>query len=341
VRLEAETSDRVARIAAELDAVVAERDRLLRERASARPVETEEPSAGDGVEVVTVAPAGRQRTRDDADDAEEDETPSPPPRPLEIAGTGPIVVVLDVESGWERVVLEEHRIAVLPPADDLAAQLREIEPARVVANLAAPGIVDTLIALRGAGYAGRVWGCLANPAGDRALALGMVEVASAPLDPDLVLSSLGPFGGRGTRVVTAGADVDVLMSLRQALTRGGMSVSMAWDGKQAWDLLGVVRPEVTVVDLALPRRDGYAIAAAAHGETSGVTVIVRAKEDPAPPFAAVLNDPSQVGRAVPLAQLLAAQLKRSESPAPKAAPQKMRVQGGGGHTVVRSAAGRS
>jgi hypothetical protein len=32
------------------------------------------------------------------------------------------------------------------------------------------------------------------------------------------------------------------MSLRQALSRGGMSVSMAWDGKQAADLLGVVRP---------------------------------------------------------------------------------------------------
>jgi hypothetical protein len=330
VRLEAETSERVTRIAAELETVVAERDRLR----DARSADMDEPSASDGVEVVTVAPAGRQRDRDVA---EEDETPVAPSRPLELVGTGPIVVVLDVEPAWERIALDDHRIAVLPPTDDLASQLQEIAPERVVANLAAPGVVDSLIALRGNGYTGRVWGCLANPSVDRALALGMVEIASAPLDPDVVLTSLGAFGGRGTRVVTAGADVDVLMSLRQALTRGGMSVSMAWDGKQAWDLLGVVRPEVTVVDLALPRRDGYGIAAAAHSETSGITVIVRAAEDPAPSFAAVLNDPVQVGRAVPLAQLVATQLKRSESPAPKPAPPKMRVQGGGGHTVVRAA----
>src|SRR5207253_7778470 len=75
-------------------------------------------------------------------------------------------------------------------------------------------------------------------------------------DPDAILEALGPHAGRGIRVVTAGADVDALMSLRQALARRGMSVSMAWDGKQASELVGGVRPEVMVVDLDLPRREG-------------------------------------------------------------------------------------
>src|SRR5206468_11150 len=75
-------------------------------------------------------------------------------------------------------------------------------------------------------------------------------------DPDDVVETLERYAVRGTRVVTAGADVDALMSLRQALARKGLSVSMAWDAKQAADLLQVVRPEVVVGDLALPRRDG-------------------------------------------------------------------------------------
>ena len=72
---------------------------------------------------------------------------------------------------------------------------------------------------------------------------GVVSPANGPLSREEMLSIL------------------MLMSLRQALARLGASVSMAWDGKQAADLLAVVQPEVVVVDLGLTRRDGYLIAA--------------------------------------------------------------------------------
>src|SRR5207244_3821140 len=72
-----------------------------------------------------------------------------------------------------------------------------------------------------------------------------------------ILPVLGGYATRGTRVVTAGADGDVLMSLRHALTRQGLSVSMAWDAKQAVDLFDAVRPELVVLDLELPPRNGY------------------------------------------------------------------------------------
>jgi DNA-binding response OmpR family regulator len=73
-----------------------------------------------------------------------------------------------------------------------------------------------------------------------------------------VLATIRGRGTRGTRVLTAGADADALISLRQALAREGMSVSMAWDGKQAADLLDMIRPEIVVVELDLPPRAGYA-----------------------------------------------------------------------------------
>src|SRR5438477_2931508 len=78
------------------------------------------------------------------------------------------------------------------------------------------------------------------------------------------------------------------MSLRQALARRGISVSMAWDAKQAADLLLIVRPEVVVVDLALPRRDGYAIVGRlANVEPAPSTLIVQGADDMAAGFAAV------------------------------------------------------
>src|SRR5207249_8597336 len=108
-----------------------------------------------------------------------------------------------------------------------------------------------------AGYGARFWGCLADPGADRALMLGMIEAVGSPIDPDEVVATLARYAVRGTRVVTAGAEVDALMSLRQALARGGLSVSMAWDAKQAADPLPVVRPGEGVVGRARPRRGRY------------------------------------------------------------------------------------
>src|SRR6185436_11665808 len=173
----------------------------------------------------------------------------------------PLVAVLDVDDTWSNVIVPGHHVTVIAPADDIADHLTAVVPARIVVNVAAPGALEALAGLRATGATTRIWGCLADVPADRALALGMIELAARPVDPDAVVETLGRYAVRGTRVVTAGADVDALMSLRQALARRGLSVSMAWDAKQAGDLLHVVRPEVVVVDLGLPRRDGYGIVA--------------------------------------------------------------------------------
>src|SRR2546428_13492673 len=129
-------------------------------------------------------------------------------------------------------------------------------------------------ALRAAGVSGRFWGCLAAPASDKALPLGMIEPTTRPLDPDAVLHVLGGYAPRGTRIVTAGADGDTLMSLRHALTRQGLSVSMAWDAKQAVDLFEAVRPEVVVLDLELPPRHGYELVVRLAGSSPGPSAVL-------------------------------------------------------------------
>jgi len=118
------------------------------------------------------------------------------------------------------------------------------------------------------------------------------------------------------------------MSLRQALARRGISVSMAWDAKQAADLLVVVRPEVVVVDLGLPRRDGYGIVARLGTiEPAPTALIVPSPEEPAIGFAAVLADSAHTGRLLSRDQLLAGTLERSEAPPAERRHQRVRVAG--------------
>ena len=295
--------------AAELERLRAERDRLAAVREAAPPPPpAAPPPAREPVRVVTVTPPAPTRPR-----VRQAETGRRP------------VVVLDVEGGWSEQAAGGHHVEVMAPADDLAEQLSELSPARIVVNLLAPGALGALAAARAAGCGARFWGCLANPGADRALMLGMVEATGSPLDPDDVAETLERYAVRGTRVVTAGADVDALMSLRQALARKGLSVSMAWDAKQAADLLQVVRPEVVVVDLALPRRDGYGIVARlAALDPPPSAILVPGPDDAPAAFAAVLADPVYSGGALRLGQLLGAVLTRSEAP-PVERRHKIRV----------------
>ncbi len=90
--------------------------------------------------------------------------------------------------------------------------------------------LHALVMLRAAGSKARFWGCIADAAADRVLALGMIEPAMKPLDPDAIVEILGRYAARGTRVVTAGADVDGLMSLRQALAPQSQQIAARLEG---------------------------------------------------------------------------------------------------------------
>jgi len=152
------------------------------------------------------------------------------------------------------------------------------------------------------------------------MVLGMVEPAARPLDPDAVLQSLRGKVSRGTRVLTAGADADALISLRQALARDGMSVSMAWDGKQAAELLEMIKPAVLVIEIDLPPRAGAGIVAQLAGcDPIPLAVLISGAEDAAVGFAAALANRQLASRFVPLRRALAQLLGREKKPA---APSK-------------------
>src|SRR5262249_31928343 len=227
------------------------------------------------------------------------------PASLRARPEGPTVVVLDVDDTWANVTLKGHSVVVLNAEAGDAEQMAALAPERAVGNLAAPGALATVTALRAAGCRSRFWGCIGARGTKRALPLGMVEPGARPLEAEAVLAALGALASRGTRVVTTGGDVDALMSLRQAIARQGMSVSMAWDAKQAADLLVMVKPQVVVIDLESPR-EGYSVVAAlsAADPIPHALLIPGSSGDGAAGFLPVLSDPHHAERFAPLDRIL-------------------------------------
>ena len=332
--LRAEREAETAALTARVDSVAAERDRL-RTALAAVQVERDqfaaETAAGDAaharleealvrdaaardVAPVKEEPAEEEPAEEDASEplTVEIRVERPPPEVLApapasvgVAAGVRRIVVLDEGGAWASAARSGEEVIVVSPKD-AAARIAQLAPARMLVNLAAPGVMEALCALRAAGSTTRFTGCLLLPGADRALPLGTIEPVVRPLEPDTVLAALHGLATRGTRVLTTGTSAEALISLRQALTREGMSVSMAWDGKQATDLLGMARPEVVVVELSLPPRAGYRfVAQLAACNPVPHAVLVPGDDDPAAGFAAALSHPMHMGWMLPLARVLA------------------------------------
>ncbi|MCW5888955.1 MAG: GAF domain-containing protein [bacterium] len=345
----------LSRLVAERDRLALEHDRLLAERealesklaaaeADVSPLEIPAPEAEGDDDVAAdadgeddVAAAIPMPEPGALDDAEPDDAVIAIAVTDAVAQTPKVepgktaVVVLDVQEAWADATLAEHQVIVLPPDGGAGEHIAAVEPERVIVNLAAPGALQAMMALRAAGCSARFWGCIADPRAGHGLALGPVEPAVAPLDPDAVIETLGLYAGQGGRVVTTGADVDALMSLRQALSRRRVSVSMAWDGKQAAELLSVVKPLAVVVDLDLPRRDGYSVIAALGAiEPIPYAVVVGGSDDAPAALRAQLTDGTNARRLIPLAQIVSDLLARIETTPVVERKQKVRVIQGTG-----------
>lgn len=224
---------------------------------------------------------------------------SPPPTTPDAASSPPVrtrvhrdhlpVAILDTDASWGDAASAGMEVRVLPPTPDAVPAITGCGPTHVVANLLLPGVFDTLMALRAAGCTLPVHGCLARPGQDDAVMLGAFEISKAPLDVDDILERLGHLAARGMRVLAAGANVNAFISLREGLARAGYSVAIAWDAKQAVDVIGIVRPQATIIDLGLPPGGGAPLVVKlAVQDPPPPTVLIPDGRDPAPLFARAL-----------------------------------------------------
>jgi CheY-like chemotaxis protein len=68
-------------------------------------------------------------------------------------------------------------------------------------------------------------------------------------------------GGSGRRILVADDNRDSAESLGMLLELAGHRVRLAYDGQEALDVAGEFLPEVLLLDIGLPRMDGYQVAA--------------------------------------------------------------------------------
>src|SRR6266481_4883443 len=157
----------VATLRGEVQTLAAERDRLRGALAELQAEPDRDPLAA-SVEAED-APAAAELTPIESPPAPAaPPTPAAPPRPR-VHGARRLVVVLDVDPVWEGAVIDGTEVTVVKPGSDVFARFVGVTPTRLVVNLAAPGALAAMGALRAAGVSGRFWGCLASPASDKAL----------------------------------------------------------------------------------------------------------------------------------------------------------------------------
>lgn len=240
---------------------------------------------------------------------------APPPSSQTTAGGGArSLLVLDVDGAWSAGEGSTLVVNVVAPGEDITARVSEIAPHRILVNLAAPGAFQAMVTLRAGGCAIRFYGCIARADDDQTLLLGPVEPAPKPADPEVLVSLLTGYAPKAARIMAAGTDANTFISLRQALTRAGMSVSIAWDAKQASDLLEIVRPQLLVLDLGLPPRGAHGLVAQAAAATPPpVAVLIPGATDPAAGFLAAMLDRA-VTAGTPRARAVQETLRRIDEP---------------------------
>ena len=269
VIMESEEETRVARAEAERLAVTHEatltENTRLRDAAPARP-------AAPGPAAKPAMPA----------------KPAPPTPTVTIPADTRVVAVLDTTPEWPTVGGVD--VQVVPPGDGVVARLGEIAAGRCIVNLAAPGAIASAASIRVAGVAVPLWGAIVVATGERGLSLGLIEIVTRPIDPDLVRSQCATIAPKNARILAIGSDSSTFIALRQGLMKAGMSVSIAWDLKQATELMEIVHPHMVVLDLALPGRGAAALVSElARLETPPVLVLLPGSPEQVSTFSAALG----------------------------------------------------
>lgn len=61
------------------------------------------------------------------------------------------------------------------------------------------------------------------------------------------------------KVLLADDDQEILQSMEKSITRQGFTVVTASDGEEAWEKIGQDDPDVILLDLTMPKMDGFAV----------------------------------------------------------------------------------
>lgn len=197
----------------------------------------------------------------------EEEVGARPPRPTgaAVSAEDERFVLLEPAAAIGKAIVQSlgARARVIVPEENIDDVVREVREARgTVAgvNLGLRGAPNGFLLARQLLEAIpglRVWAYAAPPNASKGISLGFVEWLAQPVHRDQLVRVLARLGGRGTRALSVGLDMKLLLAVRKLLSQQGISLSMACDSKQGQELRGMVNPQTLVIDLDLPRNDGF------------------------------------------------------------------------------------
>ena len=88
--------------------------------------------------------------------------------------------------------------------------------------------------------------------------LGAVDYLLKPFDRGVILSALGRLAPRQGRLLVIDDDPNVADLVRQLLEGEPYEIEAAADGAEGLEVVGRARPDVILLDLMMPRMDGFA-----------------------------------------------------------------------------------
>ena len=112
-------------------------------------------------------------------------------------------------------------------------------------------------------------------AGARGIVAGLTDFMPYPLDPNDCVTRLLERPGSKQRLLMVSDKIEVMNEIRTVLNRVDCSTSLALDGRQGFNLAGMVKPDVILIDLTLPRGDGLRLVARLRSDpkTAGIAII--------------------------------------------------------------------
>jgi hypothetical protein len=210
-------------------------------------------------------------------------------------------VIIDHDPAWSALSSPAARVTVAAPesADSLAHFA-----ANLAVNVAAPGALAAVATLQ---HHHTVWGFVASPGSDRCLPIGQLVVAEAGREVATIRSITPHTGRRRPTVLVVGGEIDPTMALWAALTREGLSVTIAWDSAQVNDLLEMVNPDALVIGAGGLPRGGIGCIDRLAGLRRPPTIVLipgPAPERLADAFLALRPRPAEMPRASALEHIL-------------------------------------
>jgi DNA-binding response OmpR family regulator len=97
------------------------------------------------------------------------------------------------------------------------------------------------------------------PENKESLKLGAVEYLVKPLDSAVLLDTISRVLGHSGRVLIVEDDLATSTMLSEALQRAGLRVLVTANGQHALKLAKEKQPDLILLDLKLPRMDGYTV----------------------------------------------------------------------------------